>query len=323
MTDAVRPVSPVHPPPGPAVERAPRRGVGHFTSARGHARFAAAYEEAMLAMPDPSAEHDVETDFGRVHVYRFGLEQGSPIVLLHGRHGTTAMWEPNVAALTEGHSVYSVELLGEPGRSVQTAPLRGPDDHARWLDAVLAILELEPAHLVGASIGGWLALNQALHSPARVASVSLLDPVNTLARFPPRVALAALAALPFAPRSARRRFLSWISGDAPVPEDDPVARVISVGMDEYRPAEPGPAYPADDDLRSISVPVLALVGGRSVIHDPSKAVARAMSLLPDVEAELWPAASHAISGECADQVNARVLRFVGRVDRVDRARRVP
>ncbi len=73
--------------------------------------------------------------------------------------------------------------------------------------------------------------------------------------------LAALAALPLAPGVVRERFVRWVSGDAEVSEEDPVARLISVGMEEYRLAWPAPAYPSDDDLRSVSVPVLALLAG--------------------------------------------------------------
>jgi pimeloyl-ACP methyl ester carboxylesterase len=75
-----------------------------------------------------------------------------------------------------------------------------------------------------------------------------------------------------------------------------------------------PVYPGDDELRSIHVPTLALIAGRSEIHDPRKAFERARVRLPDVEPALWPEASHALTGEFADDVNARVLEFVRRVE---------
>jgi hypothetical protein len=59
---------------------------------------------------------------------------------------------------------------------------------------------------------------------------------------------------------------------------------------------------------------LAVVGGRSVIHDPAKALARAKALVPGIQAELWPEATHAISGQFADRVNCRVLDFIAAVE---------
>ncbi|WP_405607043.1 hypothetical protein OG292_00370 [Streptomyces sp. NBC_01511] len=52
--------------------------------------------------------------------------------------------------------------------------------------------------------------------------------------------------------------------------------------------------------------MLTLIAGRSVMHDARRAAARARDLLPDVRAELWPTATHAIAGEDATKVNARM-----------------
>ena len=118
--------------------------------------------------------------------------------------------------------------------------------------------------------------------------------------------------MPASPPWLRDRMLSWISGGAPV-ADEPVARVIAAAMREYRIAMPPPAYPRDDALRGLRVPTLALIAGRSRIHHAPRAMARTR-LLPDVQAHLYPEASHAISGECAREVNARVLEFVTAVE---------
>jgi pimeloyl-ACP methyl ester carboxylesterase len=285
--------------------------VGGFKSAQARAAFDAAYDAGMRTLPEPAVIRDVATGFGSVRVYRFGPADGRPIVLLPGRAGTAVMWRPNLAALSAHHPVYAMDLLGEPGRSVQTTPLRGAPDQAAWLHAVLCELDLREAHVVGVSFGGWLAGNLAVRAPSRLASVSLLDPAHTLGRFPAALLWrAALATLPMIAHWARPAFLSWISGGVPVPADDPVADVIDAGIRGYRIAAPWPAYFTDEQLRSIRVPVLAVVAGRSVIHRATAAYARARTQIVNAQAELWPDATHAITGEFADEINARVLRFV-------------
>ena len=107
--------------------------------------------------------------------------------------------------------------------------------------------------------------------------------------------------------------LSWISGGASV-DDQPIARVISASIREFRMAVPPPAYPSDDALRGLHVPTLALIAGRSRIHHPRTAYERARALLPDARVELWRTASHAISGEFAEKLNERVLEFVDSVE---------
>ncbi|WP_307849779.1 alpha/beta fold hydrolase [Qaidamihabitans albus] len=248
-------------------------------------------------------------------MYRFGKPGPTPLVLLPGRAGAVVMWEPNLAAFAADRPVYAFDLIGEPGRSEQTAPIRGAADQAAWLDTVLGVLELPAVHLLGYSFGGWLATNLAVRAPRRLASLTLIDPVQTFARFPlALLARTALALIPGISRWGRPAFLRWISGDAESLTADPVAGAINEGMRTYRIALPTPTQFTDAQLRSIDVPVLALIAGRSVMHDARRAVARARELLPDVRAELWPAATHSIAGESAAEVNARVLAFLAEVE---------
>jgi pimeloyl-ACP methyl ester carboxylesterase len=291
--------------------------IGHYHSPASRKRFESAYDEGMRTLPPPEAVHDVGTDFGRVRAYRFGDDPGAPIVLLHARGATTVMWQPNIPALAEQRRVYSIDLLGEAGRSEQTAPIRDADDQAAWLAAALERLEIEAAHLVGVSFGGWMACNQAVRAPQRVASISLLEPVNTFASLPIGAILRTIPTIvPIVRDWAVPRFLSWVDAQGfAAPEDDPVGRVIGASMREFRPALPQPELFTDEDLRSISVPTLVLIAGRSVMHDPERALARAQALIPNVQVELWPEATHSISGQFADNVNARVLRFIEHVYR--------
>ncbi|MFD4249998.1 alpha/beta fold hydrolase [Amycolatopsis thermoflava] len=289
--------------------------LGGFTSPQARVAYDAAYDRGFAALPAPAEERDVATAFGTARVYRFGEPGPAPMVLLPGRAGTTIMWEPNLPAFIARGPVYALDLIGEPGRSEQTAPIRDADDQAAWLDTVLATLGLRDVHLVGYSFGGWLAANLAVRAPDRLASLTLIDPVRTFATFPVSLLVrTALALVPGIRRWSRPAFLAWISGGAEVAEDDPVATVIDEGMRTYRIALPTPLLFTDAQLRGLTVPVLALIAARSVIHDGRRAAARARELLPDARVELWPAATHAIAGESAAEVNARVLEFLAELE---------
>ncbi len=73
-----------------------------------------------------------------------------------------------------------------------------------------ATLSDRPAHLVGLSYGGWVAMNQALRVPARVASITLLDPAGLTrldARFWWWFTISGLASL--TPMPLRRHLARW------------------------------------------------------------------------------------------------------------------
>ncbi|ADB30755.1 hydrolase or acyltransferase (alpha/beta hydrolase superfamily)-like protein [Kribbella flavida DSM 17836] len=283
-------------------------GIGHFVSAQARDDYLARYDALIRALPGEPGAVDAVTTFGQVRVLQFRSGgDGVPFVLLHGRGATSAMWQPNLAGLTAARQVYAIDCLGEPGRSVQTVPIRTAEDQALWLRETLDELGVGRAHLVGLSSGGWLAFNLARYAPERAASVSLLEPANVLAKFAPKFLLGGFTMLPGVPGGVGERFLGWVSGGAAM--DQPIMRLLTQGQRDYRMRLPSPEYVTDDVLRSVQVPVLALIGGRSVVHSPQVAVRRAQTLLPDVEAELWPEASHALPGEFPAQVNARIIRF--------------
>jgi pimeloyl-ACP methyl ester carboxylesterase len=98
--------------------------LGHFTSAAAKDRFVTAYDRAMADLPPPQRTLDVRTRFGVVRVYRFAGAQPTkaPLVLLPGRASASPVWADNLPALLKLRSVYTIDLLGEPGLSIQDSP---------------------------------------------------------------------------------------------------------------------------------------------------------------------------------------------------------
>jgi pimeloyl-ACP methyl ester carboxylesterase len=290
------------------------RKLGHFRDVEAYGRYRSAYEAALSSLPiAPARTCDVDTSFGSVRAYLFGGDAPRPLLLLPGRAASTPMWAANLPGLTGQNAVYCVDLLGEPGLSVQTRPIIGDDDQAAWLDELIGALPVDRVHLVGLSIGGWTAVNLAARHPRRLASLTVLDPAYTFGRITWKVVVVSLgAAFPGMPELWRNKLMSWIAGGAEATDDDPVASLIAAGMRDFVAALPQPTYPTDERLRSISVPTLAIIAGRSIIHDPGKAAARARRLMPDATVELWPDASHALNGEFPDRLAERINAFVAR-----------
>ena len=268
------------------------------------------YDQALAVLPPIAEIRDVPTTFGTVRVYRFDGGPGRPVMLLPGRNASTPMWAENLPGLLAHRTVYCVDLLGEPGMSVQDAPLSGADDQSRWLEEVLSGLGLDSVHLMGVSFGGWSAVNHAVRHPGRVASLALLDPVLTFAPIPLPTMLAFIPmGLPGVPGALRRRILRWISGGADVEESEPVFVLIDAGTADFELHQPAPTLFSPAQLRGLQVPVLAIIAGRSVIHDARRAASTARKLLRHGQVEVWDGASHALTGEYPDRIAARAVRF--------------
>jgi pimeloyl-ACP methyl ester carboxylesterase len=106
----------------------------------------------------------------RIRLMRAGA--GDPLVYLHGASG--AAWLPVLQKLSEKYDVIAPE---HPGF--------GESDTPDWLDTIHDLayfyldvfdqLKIKGAHLVGNSLGGWLAAEIAVRNTSHLASVTLCN----------------------------------------------------------------------------------------------------------------------------------------------------
>ncbi|MEV0373643.1 alpha/beta fold hydrolase [Streptomyces sp. NPDC050636] len=274
--------------------------------------------DAVYTMGAPiRAELDVETSFGTTHVYRYGptdaaAESRTPIVLVHGAGGCSAMWYPNTAALSADRPVYALDTPGDPGRSIQREPIHQPELAAQWLDEALAGLGLDRVHLIGSSYGGWLVLNQAHRKPGRLASVTLLDP-GGLEKVGLRFFVWIFASLfaTFAPKTLRPRLAAWL--EQPVLIVPELRTMIRSGVRAYRIRRPAPLPLSEDELRTIRTPLYLLLGKRSLLVHPKRQVERVPRLIPGARAEIISNTGHGPQIDHAELVNSRMLSFMDSV----------
>lgn len=278
--------------------------LGRWRSPAAEARFRTMEDELWPDAPDAI---DVDTHLGQTRVYRWTGE-GTPVLLLHGQGGTALSWSPLLPALGE-RPVLGVDTIGDVGRSVQRAPVRDAEDLERWLVELLDGLDVDAAHTVGTSYGGFLALRLAAAAPERVRSLALLDPGGLaevqLARFirwGMKVFSAAMLPGPLRRRAARRLRM-------PALEDPRLLRMARHGQFNHSTKLPRPDPLGDAQLRSILVPALVLVPARSEAFDPDEAARRA-ALLPHGRVEVVPDAGHALQLSHADLVADRLGQFL-------------
>jgi pimeloyl-ACP methyl ester carboxylesterase len=206
--------------------------------------------------------------------------------------------------------VYALDTLGDAGRSIQLAPIRDGSDGAAWLQEVLDGLGVPRAHLVGCSYGGWLAMHNAIHAPARTASLCLLDPTGFArpgVRFYGWMIASALAGL--APTGIRRQAARLIANGTL--NETELLRLVRPAVAYVRGLPPDHVL-TDDQLRTLTVPALLLLGARSSLHDPAAVRARADALMPNAHSEIVPGAGHALPMECPELTAARISAFAQR-----------
>jgi pimeloyl-ACP methyl ester carboxylesterase len=142
----------------------------------------------------------------RLYYYAAGSRgAGEPIVLLHGFPTSSHLWSAVVPLLPPGHRVVVLDLLGFGRSDPPKAGAVGLRAHADRLVAVLDMLGINFACLVGHDIGGGIAQSVAVRYPHRVSRLCLVDSV-AFDGWPPREVKLARAMLPL----TRHLPPSWI-----------------------------------------------------------------------------------------------------------------
>lgn len=106
---------------------------------------------------------------------------GEPMVLLHGISMSWYFWQPLLADLEAHHDVFAPTLLGHAGGDAWEAGT--PLTVTEIVDGVCAVLDehgIDTAHVVGHSLGGWVALELVRRGRARTAVA--LSPAGTFRR---------------------------------------------------------------------------------------------------------------------------------------------
>lgn len=120
----------------------------------------------------------VDVRGARLYYYAAGTRgAGEPVVFLHGFPTSGHLWNDVVVQMPAGHRLVVVDLLGygrsdPPGGRPLT--LRA---HAERIIGLLDALGIARACIVGHDLGGGVAQSLALHWPARVTRLALVDSI--------------------------------------------------------------------------------------------------------------------------------------------------
>jgi len=250
-----------------------------------------------------------------LHYEVAGPAAGAPIVLLHGLGSSSADWALQLPALGARHRVLAPDLRAH-GRSTRPRGRLTVDAMARDVASLLAALEAPPAHVVGLSLGGCVALALALDHGARVRSLTLVNAFARLAPAGPRgvlrllTRLSLLACAPMSvvaahvarglfPRADQReRYLAAVASLASNPRGRYFASMRAVARFDVR-----------SRLGQVPCPTLVVAGDRDATV-PLAAKDQLSRTIPGATLLVVPDSGHATPADQAERFNAALLAFV-------------
>jgi pimeloyl-ACP methyl ester carboxylesterase len=271
-----------------------------YSSERGARLVQQRYRELLDSWPVPHERLRITTREGETFVVASGPADAPAVLLLHGSTTNAVMWLGDVATWARHRRVYAVDVIGEPGLSAPSRPPLGSDAYAGWLDDVLAGLGLSSVSIVGASLGGWLAVDYATRRPERVERLALLSP-GGIGRQKWATVLLVLLLLPFGKcgkRAALRLYLGRPPEQMPRPNLRTYLDFMLLVQRHFRPRRGLPTFD-DDTLRKLTMPTLVIAGERDAILDSRDTQRRIARTAPHATVRLLPGVGHFPAGQAA------------------------
>lgn len=264
-----------------------------------------------------------ETSQVASHLYyeQRGRHGGPAVVFLHGLGSSAADWMWQIPAFDGRYRVITLDLPAHGRTALTSRPIGerlSVEEMAGAVSLLLARLGESPAHVVGLSLGGCVALALAIGAPARVRSLTL---VNTFARLRPagwrgayrileRMVLLAVAPMPIiAARVAQTLF--------PRPEQAELraAAVASLASNDKRAYVASMRAVARFDVRrqlaGIRCPTLIVAGDEDTTV-PRASAELLQRRIPNARLLVVPGSGHATPYDQPDLFNRLVLEFVSR-----------
>ena len=245
---------------------------------------------------------------------------GEPVLMINGIGAARGAWSLQLPAVSSRFDTitYDNRDVGETGASPSDERY-GTDQFARDAIGLLDALEIEKAHIVGASMGGCIAQEVAIGFPERTASVTIIcswpnvepwldelwEQWEHLFRAQGPVAWSRTTWLwVFTHRAyAEPGFLDGLLTGA---EDDPHPQTLEMYLRQSHAAR---MHDALDRLGQVAAPAHVICGEEDIFTPPRYSMEIA-NAIPGATFSMMPEVGHGMFWEATDAFNELVIGFI-------------
>jgi len=268
------------------------------------------YDEKLEKWVTPYEIIDVPTKYGKTSIIASGNKNNPPLFLFHPNGLTATVWFPNAAELSKNHRVYAINTIGDIGKSELSDfnnYLKKGQNFSEWINEIMDELQIDKCDVVAASMGGWIAMNFAIHSPNKINRLVLLGPAGIKSNTFELIRRLSKVLI-FPTQKNKEAITKWVLGDSKKVNDE-----LAVYMNTALNCEGRIPYPGrikKRQLEKIEAKTLLILGEFDpVVGNTDKNLRYAKKCFKNIEVEVVKT-GHIISMEKPEKVNSLIIDFL-------------
>jgi pimeloyl-ACP methyl ester carboxylesterase len=273
-------------------------------------QFMSFYDKQMKDWPTPYETKYIETKYGKAHVIIGGPKDAPPVILCHAGALPSWSWKYNIKELNKYFRTYAIDAMGEVGKTILydvNKHTKDGKDIAELYNEIFNKLKIKQANLIGASYGGYIGTNIAIHHPELINKLVLIGPMGvTPATASTLFRITLLTIFPIKPM--QNSFIDWmVAGDKEkTKEIIDWMRLVFIGA---RAKEAPPMTFSLEELEKVNAPVLLILGDKdNLVGDPQKVIEYTQAI-DEIQTNIVKA-SHGIWAEQSEDVNTLAINFL-------------
>ena len=250
------------------------------------------YNRELAKWTLPYEEKRIQTRYGETYLIISGSKSNPPLILLHGSGGNAIAWSSDISEYSKDFRVYTIDIIGEAGKSAQNRPKLDSPAYSEWLEDIMNSLNISKANIIGVSLGGWIALKFSINHPERVLKLALESSTGIIkARisFIFKILLYAITG-----KADSRNMMKLLNNNQPIQED--ILNFLNIMNTHYQYRTEVPPIFTDDELKKLNMPVFYIGGDHDALLNTKKSAQRLNKLVTKATTCILRDKGHSLTG---------------------------
>ena len=263
-----------------------------YKTEEGRIKMMELYAEFLSKWKVPYREIDVDTSYGKTHVVIIGSEKNKKsIIFLTGAGGNSSINHSSVVSAYKDFCIYSIDIIGQPGKTITTRLPVESRDYADWLEEVFIKLQIEKANVMGSSFGGYISQWFFYYHPERIEKLILVS-TSYVKRMPIPIEM-----IHHGMFSSTEKILLWANGGNPINDkeyENLYLKLLTYSNKYCTQYFPFISVLPEEHVKKINKPVLIIMGDRDKFLWDAKEAHKFIKNVnnPNIRFELIPDEGH-------------------------------